>query len=172
LGLGRDRAAEIEHHIPALRRYAWALLRNQDAADDLVQDCLERALGRWYLRRHDADPRPWLFAILRNLYLNNVRQRNRRGTHVEFQDTDGHASADGDGERTLMGRDALQALGALSEEQRTLLLLIAVDDFSYQEAADLFGVPTGTIMSRLSRARANLRSLIEGGSRMTLRRVK
>jgi RNA polymerase sigma factor (sigma-70 family) len=165
-------AAEIEPHIPALRRYAWALLRNQDAADDLVQDCLERALGRWHLRRHDADLRAWLFTILRNQYLNNVRERNRRGPHVEFQESDGHTSADGDGERNLMGRDALQALNALPEEQRSLLLLIAVEDFSYQEAARLFGVPTGTIMSRLNRARANLRKVIEGGARMTLRRVK
>jgi RNA polymerase sigma factor (sigma-70 family) len=167
-----DLAAEIEPHIPALRRYAWALLRNQDAADDLVQDCLERALGRWHLRRQDANPRAWLFTILRNLYLNNVRERNRRGPHVEFQESDGHASADGDGERNLMGRDALNALNALPEEQRSLLLLIAVEDFSYQEAAILFGVPTGTIMSRLNRARANLRKVIEGGARMTLRRVK
>jgi RNA polymerase sigma factor (sigma-70 family) len=167
-----DLAAQIEPHIPALRRYAWVLLRNQDAADDLVQDCLERALGRWHLPRRDADPRPWLFTILRNLYLNDVRQRKRRGPHVAFQDTDGQAAADGDGERSLIGRDALEALSALSEEQRSLLLLIAVDDFSYQEAADLFGVPTGTIMSRLSRARSNLRNLIEGGARMTLRRVK
>jgi DNA-directed RNA polymerase specialized sigma24 family protein len=151
-----DLAVEIEPHIPALRRYAWVLLRNQDAADDLVQDCLERALGRWHMRRRDANPRAWLFTILRNLYLNDVRQRRRRGPHVEFQDTDGHAAADGDGERSLMGRDALDAL----------------NDFSYQEAADLFGVPTGTIMSRLSRARTNLRNLIEGGARMTLRRVK
>ncbi len=63
-----DLAAEIERHIPALRRYAWALLRNQDAADDLVQDCLERALGRWHLRRRDASTRAWLFTVLRNQY--------------------------------------------------------------------------------------------------------
>jgi RNA polymerase sigma factor (sigma-70 family) len=167
-----DLTAQIEPHIPALRRYAWALLRNQDAADDLVQDCLERALGRWQLRRRDADLRAWLFTILRNLYLNSVREKNRRGPHVELQEADGHVSADGDSERSLMGRDALYALYALPEDQRSLLLLIAVEDFSYQEAAKLFGVPTGTIMSRLSRARANLRKLIEGGARMTLRRVK
>lgn len=164
--------AEIERHIPALRRYAWALLRNQDAADDLVQDCLERALGRWHLRQRDADLRAWLFTILRSLFLNKIRQQSRRGVHVEFQEADGHTSFDGDGERALAGRDALQALNALSEEQRSLLLLIAVEDFSYQEAADLFGVPLGTIMSRLSRARAELRKLIETGARVTLRRVK
>jgi RNA polymerase sigma factor (sigma-70 family) len=165
-------AAEIEPHIPALRRYAWALLRDQAAADDLVQDCLERAIGRWHLRRRDGNPRAWLFSILRNQFLNDLRQRGRRGAHVEYKDADGHAAPDADGERTLMVRDALQALYALSEEQRSLLLLIGVEDFSYQEAADLFGVPVGTIMSRLSRARENLRKVIEGGTRMTLRRVK
>jgi RNA polymerase sigma-70 factor (ECF subfamily) len=163
---------DIEPHIPALRRYAWALLRNQDAADDLVQDCLERAISRWHLRRRDGNLRAWLFTILRNQYLNNVRERKRHGPHVELQEVDFQASAEGDGERSLMGRDALQALNALPEEQRSLLLLIAVEDFSYQEAATLFGVPTGTIMSRLNRARANLRKVIEGGARMTLRRVK
>jgi len=167
-----DLAAEIEPHIPALRRYAWALVRNQDAADDLVQDCLERALSRWHLRRRDADPRAWLFTILRNLYLNDLRQKKRRGLVVDYQDVDLPAGPDGDGERSLMVRDALQALNALSEEQRSLLLLIGVEEFSYQQAADLFGVPTGTIMSRLSRARASLRAVIEGGTRMTLRRVK
>lgn len=168
----KDLAAEIEPHIPALRRYARALLRNQDAADDLVQDCLERALGRWHLRRRDASPRAWLFTILHNLYLNDVRQRHRRGPHVEYQEAVEHASADVDGERSLIVRDALHALNTLPEDQRALLLLIAVEDFSYQEAANLFSVPIGTIMSRLSRARANLRTMIENGARVTLRRVK
>jgi RNA polymerase sigma factor (sigma-70 family) len=167
-----DLAAEIEPHIPALRRYAWALLRDQDAADDLVQDCLERAVGRWHLRRRDGNARAWLFTILRNLHLDNVRRIVRRGPHVEYQDADGHTSPDADGERTLIVRDALQALNALSEEQRSLLLLVGVEEFSYQEAANLFGVPLGTIMSRLSRARENLRKVIDGGARMTLRRVK
>jgi len=167
-----DLVAEIEPHIPALRRYAWALVRNQDAADDLVQDCLERAISRWHLRRPDGDPRAFLFTILRNLYVNTLRQRGRRGTHVELEQADALIAADPDGERSLVCRDALQALSALPEAQRSLLLLIAVEDFSYQQAADLFGVPIGTIMSRLSRARANLRNLIEGGARVALRSVK
>jgi RNA polymerase sigma-70 factor (ECF subfamily) len=167
-----DPAAEIEPHIPALRRYAWALLRNQDAADDLVQDCLERALGRWHLRRRDANSRAWLFTILRNLFLNGRRQNIRRGPHLGYDEADGHPSADPGGERALIARDALQTLDALPEEQRSLLLLIGVEDLSYAEAAAVFDVPTGTIMSRLSRARAELRRLVEGGSRVTLRRVK
>jgi RNA polymerase sigma-70 factor (ECF subfamily) len=167
-----DWAAEIEPHIPALRRYAWALVRNQDAADDLVQDCLERAIKSWHLRRRESDPRALLFTILRNLYLNTLRQKKRRGVHVGLQDAEAYAGTDPDGERSLICRDALQALNALPEEQRSLLLLIAVEDLSYQQAAAIFAVPIGTIMSRLSRARANLRNLIEDGARVTLRRVK
>jgi RNA polymerase sigma factor (sigma-70 family) len=167
-----DLAAEIEPHIPALRRYAWALVRNQDAADDLVQDCLERAISRWHLRHRDADPRAFLFTILRNQFVNTLRQKARRGPHVDLQDAEAQVATDPDGERSLLGRDALQALCAMPEEQRSLLLLIAVEDLSYQQAAEVFGVPIGTIMSRLSRARANLRALIEGGTRVTLRRVK
>jgi len=110
-----DLVAEIEPHIPALRRYAWALVRNQDAADDLVQDCLERAISRWHLRRPDGDPRAFLFTILRNLYVNTLRQRGRRGTHVELEQADALIAADPDGERSLVCRDALQALSALPE---------------------------------------------------------
>jgi RNA polymerase sigma-70 factor (ECF subfamily) len=137
-----------------------------------VQDCLERALGRWRQRRPGSDARAWLFTILHNLYLNGVRQTKRRGAHVEYQETDGHISPGTDAERSMIARDALNALNCLSPEQRSLLLLIAVEDLSYQQAADVFGVPTGTIMSRLSRARETLRELIEGGARITLRRVK
>lgn len=75
-------AALLEPQIPGLRRYAWALLRDDEAADDLVQDTLERAVSRWHLRRRDGDLRAWLFAIERNLFLNGVRQRKRRGPHL------------------------------------------------------------------------------------------
>jgi RNA polymerase sigma-70 factor (ECF subfamily) len=165
-----DLAAELEPHIPALRRYAWALLRDREAADDLVQDCLERAIGRWHLHRRDSSTRAWLLTMQRNLFLNDLRRRSRQGRHEEFGE--GHAAAEISSERRILARDALAALDSLSEDQRSLLLLIGVEDLSYAEAAAAFGVPEGTIMSRLSRARAQLRRLIEGGERMTLRRVK
>ncbi len=167
-----DLAAELEPHIPALRRYAWALLRNQEAADDLVQDCLERAIGRWRLRRGDASTRAWLLTMQRNLFVNDLRRRTRQGQHVELDEAHGHAAAEGGAERRLMACDALSALDGLSEDQRSLLLLVGVEDLSYAEAAAVFGVPEGTIMSRLSRARAQLRRLVDGGERVTLRRVK
>jgi RNA polymerase sigma-70 factor (ECF subfamily) len=170
--MSTDLAAELEPHIPALRRYARSLTRHPDAADDLVQDCLERALSRWHLHRRDRSTRAWLFAITRNIFLNGIRGSGRKGPHVEYDDGGGHMSVDVGADRTLMGRDALAILQGMAEEDRSLLLLVGVEDLSYREAAAVFGVPEGTIMSRLSRARARLRSLVEGGGRIALRRVK
>ena len=164
-------AAELEPHIPALRRYAWALVRSEDAADDLVQDCLERAIGRWHLRRRGTSTRAWLLTILRNLFLNDLRRRGRQGIHVSLNETEGFQAAECGGERRLIARDALAALDGMSEAERSLLLLVGVEDLSYAEVASMFGVPEGTVMSRLSRARAHLRRLVETGERPKLRRV-
>jgi RNA polymerase sigma-70 factor (ECF subfamily) len=164
-------ASLLEQQIPALRRYAYALVRQHDEADDLVQDCLERALSRWRLRRPDGDLRAWLFTILRNLYINAYRAEKRRGDHVSID----HAPSLGvraDQETSLEARDALAALDQLAEEQRSLLLLIGVEDLSYAEAAGLLGVPIGTVMSRLARARQRLRAVMETGRATYLRRVK
>lgn len=167
-----DLAAELEPHIPSLRRYARALTRHHEAADDLVQDCLERAITGWRLRRKGTSTRAWLLAITRNLFLNELRRNGRQGHHVEFVDGGGHMSADVGAEQLLMGHDALAMLRGMPEEDRSLLLLVGVEDLSYREAAAVFGVPEGTIMSRLSRARARLRSMVEGGGTVALRRVK
>lgn len=167
-----DLAQELEPHIPALRRYAWALLRHREAADDLVQDCLERAIGRWHLRRADTSTLAWLLAIQRNLFLNDTRRRFRQGPHTDLPEDDLAIAIEPTAERTLLARDALTLVDSLPEEQKSLLLLIGVEDLSYLEAAAVFGVPEGTIMSRLSRARAALRRVVEGGERVTLRRVK
>jgi RNA polymerase sigma-70 factor (ECF subfamily) len=167
-----DLTVELEPHIPALRRYAWALLRHREAADDLVQDCLERAISRWHLHRKGTSTRAWLLSIQRNLFLNDRRRRGRQGTLTELTDNDMALLQDPYAERSLMARDALSLIDAMPEDQKSLLLLIAVEDLSYHEAALVFGVPEGTIMSRLSRARAALRQMVEGGERVTLRRVK
>jgi RNA polymerase sigma factor (sigma-70 family) len=165
-----DRAALLEAEIPALRRYAYGLVRDPDAADDLVQDCLERALSRWYLRRQEGDLRAWLFAILRNHYINAYRSRQRRGTSTHLDDTSPLLGPNP--EAKIEARNALAALDQLSEEQKSLLLLIGVEDLSYQEAAKVLGIPIGTVMSRLSRARQRFRTIIETGNGPLLRRVK
>lgn len=161
----------IEPLIPALRRYAYALRRDHAAADDLVQDTLERALLHWSSRRSDGDLRAWLFTILRNLHVGSHRQAQRRGTVVEIDETELPDSASGP-DTVLEAHDVLAALDHLPEEQKSLLLLVGVEDFSYQEAARILDVPIGTVMSRLSRARKRLRSIVEGGRVTLLRRVK
>lgn len=170
-----DAGALLEPLIPALRRFAYALVRDHDAADDLVQDTLERALSRWTLRRPDGDLRAWLFTILHNLHVSGLRQRLRRGPHLDLDKAPppGVAATQESG---LAMQDVLAALDQLPEEQRSLLLLVGVEDLSYDDAAKVMGVPTGTVMSRLSRGRQRLRNILEKGmeaGRTTLlRRVK
>lgn len=166
-----DPASLLEPQIPALRRYARALTRDADRADDLVQDCLERALSRWMLFRAEEDVRPWLFTILRNLHLDRLRRERRRGRDVEIDDAELPAHAP-DQEAALGVRDALAALDLLPEEQKSLLLLVGVEDLTYEEAARVLGVPIGTVMSRLARGRQRLRAILESGKTSFLRRVK
>lgn len=168
--MAEDDVALLEAQIPALRRYAFALVRDHDGADDLVQDCLERALSRWYLRRPGGDLRAWLFTILRNLYINSHRRRQRRSPGASMREA--LALAAPDHEAGLEARDVLSALDQLPEEQKSLLLLIGVEDLSYADAARMLGVPVGTVMSRLSRARQRLRAVMETGRAPLLRRVK
>ncbi len=163
-------AAEVEPHIPALRRYAYALTRDAAAADDLVQDTLERALGRWFLRRPDGDLRAWMFTILHNLYIGGKRRDRRRGAMDELNDQDAPTLPDQDG--ALLRRDIVSGLRSLSEEQRAVLLLVGVEGLSYENAGTVLGIPLGTVMSRLSRARENLRRLLDGERVPALRRVK
>ena len=171
LSIMADPGALLEPLIPALRRYAYALVRDHAAADDLVQDTLERALSRWKSRHPDGELRAWLFTILRNLQIGNFRQAQRRGPHMAIEEVEPLATA-AQQEAALEVHDVLGALGQLPEEQKSLLLLVGVEDFSYDEAARILGLPIGTVMSRLSRARKRLRSIIEGGRVTLLRRVK
>lgn len=166
-----DAEALLEPLIPALRRYAYALLRDHDAADDLVQDTLERALSRWALRRRDGDLRAWLFTIQRNLYVSALRQGQRRGASVELDDATMPVTG-AQQESGLEVQDILSALDRLPEEQKSMLLLVGVEDLSYDDAAKVMGVPIGTVMSRLARGRQKLRALLETGRTALLRRVK
>ena len=170
-----DMLHQVEPLIPALRRYARALMRDRASADDLVQDCLERAVSRWYQRR-DGDLRAWLFTILHNLAVNQFRKSASRGRHVPIDETNedsfGEAASQ---EQKLMYQDVLAKLARLPADQREVLLLVAVEDLSYAEAAKVLDIPVGTVMSRLSRARERLQQEIEGTAAPTnvvsLRRV-
>jgi RNA polymerase sigma-70 factor (ECF subfamily) len=167
-----DFLTDLESCIPSLRRYARALARDGDRADDLVQDCLERALSRRHLWRGGTSLRPWLFRIMHNLHANQVRALRARPTH---QALDGLHAEPGVGEAQsahLALREMAQALDQLPEEQRRAVLLVALEGLSYQEVADVMDVPVGTVMSRLSRGRDRLRRLVGGDSGPLLRRIK
>jgi RNA polymerase sigma-70 factor (ECF subfamily) len=158
----QDMLLQVEPLIPALRRYARALVRHRANADDLVQDCLERAVSRWSQRR-DGDTRSWLFAILHNLAIDQFRRSAARGRHVSIDETDeSHFGEAAVQEQKLMHQDVLNKLARLPEDQRSVLLLVAVEDLSYADAAKVLGIPVGTVMSRLSRARERLQQLMEG----------
>lgn len=155
----------VEPLIPALRRYARALMRDLTAADDLVQDCLERAVAHWEQRRQDGDVRSWLFSILHNLAVNQMRQAARRGRHDSIDSADevtlAHPPTQ---EAPLLQRDIIKALATLPEEQRSVLLLVSVEELSYAEVARILDIPMGTVMSRLARAREKLREAMNGGN--------
>src|SRR5260370_7181274 len=137
----KDMLLQLEPLIPALRRYARALVRNRANADDLVQDCLERAVSRWYQRR-DGDVRAWLFTILHNLAINQFRQSASRGRHVPIDGTNednfGEAAAQ---EQKLMYHDVLNNLAKLPEDQRAVLLLAPVQHLSYPPPTNVPTIP-------------------------------
>ena len=148
-------ARDLEHHIPSLRRYAWVLARHASDADDLVQDCLERAIGRLGSFRSDGELRSWLFTILHNLFVSGHRRAARRPT-VDLDEVMDIGAA-GNQEHSGLLRSVMDALHTLPEEQRSVLLLVSVEDLTYAEAAQVLSVPVGTVMSRLSRGREWLR---------------
>ena len=157
--------AQIEAAIPALRRYARALTRDTETADDIVQDTLVRALRSEHLF-HGGDVRAWLYTILTNLNRNRLRTLSRRPVLTPIKDNDAATGGPESG-----GRDIARALDELAEEPRTALLLVVLEGLTYREVAEVQCVPIGTVMSRLARARMQIRAYLDG-ERPVLRRVK
>jgi RNA polymerase sigma factor (sigma-70 family) len=149
--------------VPRLRRYARALAGNRDDADDLVQDTLERAWSKSALWRGSGevrDMRAWLFSVMHNLHVDGIR-RPKLATVLMDDDTPDVAVAPTQGER-LAVLDLQGALDLLPAEQKEIVLLVALEDMPYADVAATLGIPIGTVMSRLSRGRERLRSLMEG----------
>jgi RNA polymerase sigma-70 factor, ECF subfamily len=161
----------VVEQIPRLRRYARALTGDPTAADDLVQDCLLRGLSGLHRWRRGSDMRAWLFTILHNVYVNGVR---RRANGPAFVPLDEHAALPPilpSQEQTVELGELADALAALPPEQRSVLLLVALEELRYEQVAQILGVPIGTVMSRLHRARERLRRRAGHGG-PGLRRVK
>jgi RNA polymerase sigma-70 factor (ECF subfamily) len=159
----------IENCIPALRRYGRALTRDAETADDLVQDTLVRALRSEHLF-HGGDVRTWMFTILTNLNRNRLRALARRPATSPLED-DATADPAGASAPEAGGRDIERALALLADDQRQALLLVVLEGLTYREVAEVQGVPIGTVMSRLARARAQVKAYLDG-ERPALRRVK
>jgi RNA polymerase sigma-70 factor (ECF subfamily) len=168
-----DLRSEIIVQLPHLRRFARALTGDAALADDLVQDCLERALRKQHLFDATRSLRTWLFTILRNLYISGLRRNGPRQASKSVDDIEaGEDAVRPEQESRLALADIALALDRLPPAHREVLLLVALEDMSYREIAEVTGVPVGTVMSRLSRARSNLRSLLEEGENTGLRRIK
>jgi RNA polymerase sigma-70 factor, ECF subfamily len=151
---------QIEAEIPSLRRYARALTRDVVGADDLVQECVTRALAKIALWREGTDLRAWLFTILHNQYVNQVRRSVRTGATVELDEIWPPLRLSPTQDKRLELRDLDRALGQVPAEQRAVILLIGLEGMSYDEVSELLGVPVGTVRSRLSRGRLALRGLM------------
>jgi len=156
-----QRRIAVADHLDALRRYALAIGRDPVHADDLVQECLARALSRPRDWQDVRDARAYLLAIVHNLHADDRARRWRDGVMVPIDDRDGGLACGPGQLGPLLLRDLVRSLQALPAERRRLLLLIGVDGVSYQEAAQQLGLPVGTVMSRLSRSRAHLRRLMD-----------
>lgn len=160
---------DLIEHLPRLRRYARALTGDVNRADDLVQDTLERALAKLDLWQPGSDLRAWLFTLMHNLFVNQIRIR--RPLESVMEDALDEPVSGGQME-ALATRDIHAALARLPEEQRAVLLLVGLEQFGYAEAAQVLGVPTGTVMSRLSRARERMRQMLAGDPAIKLKLVK
>jgi len=155
-------SAAVLAALPRLRRYAIALLRDLNMADDLVQDCVERALRN---RASLADPSHisgWLSSILHNLYLDSLRQKRRRGAHIELDDSLNLIELSVLPADRGTAKDLVEAMTDLSFEHRQILLLVGLEGHSYRDVAEQLGIPIGTVMSRLARARTQLRARLDG----------
>ena len=156
-----DLIPRIEAEIPRLRRYARYLTRNIDQADDLVQDCLVRAIAKLDTWEPGTNLRGWLYVILRNGYISEIRRSNRRRGEVELMDEDTRCPVTGGQETHIRFGEVCAALETLSPEHQEVLQLVAVEGLKYEEVAEILDVPVGTVRSRLSRARAALRQRLE-----------
>jgi RNA polymerase sigma factor (sigma-70 family) len=165
-------AAAIAAAIPRLRRYATALLGNASDADDLVQDCVERALSRADTLRDPDRLTAWLLTILHNLHVSGIRGRQRRGIAVAVDSLADDLALSVPPEDRPATRDFVRGVAALTPEHRQVLLMVCLEGLSYREVGEILDIPIGTVMSRLARARERLRVLLEGGEDQVVRRIK
>ena len=167
-----DFGVQVAQYVPRLRRYALALTGDRYRADDLVQDTLERGWNKFHLWRPGSDLRAWLFTIMHNTFVNQLRRGAQQDTGVPLDEKALEVPVRPAQENGLELRDLEQALARLPAEYREVVLLVGLESLRYEEVADVLGIPVGTVMSRLSRGREQLRRLMAGGASTGLKIVK
>jgi len=156
-----DFARLLQNEIPRLRRYARALSRDAARADDLVQSCLVRAIAKEHLWEPGTDLRAWLFTILHNQNVSEIRRSVREGVLVAVEDVAPVLTVAPRAGASLQLRDLERAIRLLPEEQRQVILLVGLEGMRYEEVAAVLDIPIGTVRSRLSRGREMLRRLMD-----------
>src|SRR5580700_3911329 len=156
--ISEARSAEIIELLPRLRRFARSLAGNVSDADDLVQICIERALAKSDQLRDDAPLVGWMFGILRNAWIDEARGRARRNRVFVAEELGEHVPDPNSGQSELL--PVVQAMERLPDEQREVIGLVLIEGLSYREAADIIGVPVGTVTSRLARGREALQMML------------
>jgi RNA polymerase sigma-70 factor (ECF subfamily) len=156
-----DFARLLQNEIPRLRRYARALARDAARADDLVQSCLVRAIAKEHLWEPGTDLRAWLFTILHNQNVSEIRRSVREGVVVAVEDVATVLTVAPRAGSSLQLRDLERAIRLLPEEQRQVILLVGLEGMRYEEVAAVLDIPIGTVRSRLSRGREMLRRLMD-----------
>jgi len=167
-----DLSLQIEQQIPRLRRYAQALVGDATRADDIVQDCLERAWSKIHLFRPGSDLRAWLFTILHNVHANAARRYNTSPGMVPLVDENLAPATRATQLDELEVGDVHSALARLSDDQRQVILMVGMEQMRYEEVAHVLDIPIGTVMSRLHRARERLRDLLSVDPQAPLRKAK
>lgn len=161
----------IEEEIPRLRRYARYLARDMDRADDLVQECLARAISNLRQWKPGTNLRAWLFVILRNVHLNELRRDKRTTLDGELPASHPALGTPGNQEDHLALLETQAAFNRLSPEHKEILVLVVIEGLAYEEAASVLDVPVGTVRSRLSRARLTLKGLLGDEARQAVEDV-
>lgn len=163
---------ELDLHLASLRRYARALVGRRPDADDLVQDCLERAIAKADRFTPGTNLRAWLFRIMHNLYIDRIRSQESRIERCSIEDADRSLSYAPNQANSVELRKVLAAVDELPPEQRSVLMMVALEGLKYVEVAEILDIPLGTVMSRLTRAREAVRTRLGEGRKEPLRRVK
>ena len=157
----RDLQNQVVAEIPRLRRYARLLVRDLAYADDLVQECLVRAVSKLHTYTPGTNLRAWLFVILRNVLINDYNRGQRGPSFTEIPDSHANLAVSGGQEQHLLLKEVRDALDRLPQEQREIILLVPVGGLAYEEVAEVLDLPIGTVRSRLSRARSALREALD-----------